>query len=66
MTKFVFTRDELEKEKASLIEQRDSFMQDANLRLATMNGRIAQLDELLAQEYKPTDTEPIEAEEAEA
>ena len=60
MTKFVFTRDEIEKEKAQLIEQRDSFMQDANVRLAMMNGRIAQLDDLLAQE-----PEPIKAEESE-
>ena len=60
MTKFVFTRDEIEKEKAELIEQRDSFMQDANVRLAMINGRIAQLDDLLSQELEPPKAEEAE------
>ncbi len=41
------TREALEKRRKSLVEERDAYIQQANQQIATFNGAILLLDELL-------------------
>jgi hypothetical protein len=41
------TRETLEKRRKSLVEERDAYIQQANQQIATFNGAILLLDELL-------------------
>lgn len=46
------TREALEKRHEELIQERDAYVQQANQQIATLNGAIAMLDELLT-EHEP-------------
>ena len=55
------TRETLEKRRKSLVEERDAYIQQANQQIATLNGAIAMLDELLGEGGQDGEEEPATA-----
>jgi len=60
------TEERIQRRIAELRAERDKYLQQANAQLATYNGAIAALEELLQPEPASESAQPLGAPEAEA